>query len=613
MISESTHLLFSLMKINCMKKTLLFLFALTFSGLFAINKDEKIKYQDTAVKVEDMRIRTNDAVSTDAYIKAKFIFENKNDYFVFLDPNKSFYFINGVKYYNKDRELVIPPNGKKSKVLDVKGRGLNVPAVSLVIEGLSKTGNERMVGMPDLTAARKQVISSGNVEVMVVGFDFDAAKRCHVKMKVTNTGHDVLMVNAGVIELSEEGNTLNNIGKRTNSIMLRKGQSEVILGVYQVANVKGEKKLIWNDAFVSASLMAMDPVEIGMAVTSDYLKNFKFYLTPKPPVEIKPADKKEEPIAMNTDRSQKATKEKTKPEPKSKPEPKQPVTKEKAEIAKEKTEVTPKDKTEVKQPEKKRAEAIQSEGEMAELHAAEVNFSDAGGKYYALLIGSSDYKDPAIPDLEGLPVNDAIALEKVLKTNYTFAPENINVLKNPTRREIVIALDDLSKKVTNNDNVLIFYAGHGHYEDENDIGYWLPTDAEVSNSSNWLYNDQLVASIRKIKSLHTLLISDACFSGSIFKNRSISLTGASDVIKKKYQLPSRKAITSGTLKTVPNKSVFIKYLLDRLEKNKDKYFAASSLYRNIEEPVGNNSTSLPQYGVINNVGDEGGDFIFIRK
>ncbi|HRD38944.1 MAG TPA: peptidase C14, partial [Bacteroidia bacterium] len=77
--------------------------------------------------------------------------------------------------------------------------------------------------------------------------------------------------------------------------------------------------------------------------------------------------------------------------------------------------------------------------------------------------------------------------------------------------------------------------------------------------------------------------------------------------------PSRKAITSGTLKTVPNKSVFIKYLLDRLEKNKDKYMAASTLYQNLEAPVGNNSTSLPQYGVINNVGDEGGDFIFIRK
>ncbi len=247
-----------------------------------------------------------------------------------------------------------------------------------------------------------------------------------------------------------------------------------------------------------------------------------------------------------------------------------------------------------------------------ELHAADVNFSEIG-KYYALVIGVSDYIDPSIPDLDSLPVKDAMNLAKVLQTNYTFDKENVIVLKNPSRREIVIALDDLSKKATANDNVLIFYAGHGHYEDENGIGYWFPKDAEVSNSSNWLYNNQLVDCIKKIKSLHTLLISDACFSGSIFKTRSVTLTAANDFIKKKYQLPSRRAITSGTLKTVPNVSIFIKYLLQNLRDNKEKYLTSSQLFQSLEAPVGNNAPSVPQAGVIQNVGDEGGDFIFIRR
>ena len=247
-----------------------------------------------------------------------------------------------------------------------------------------------------------------------------------------------------------------------------------------------------------------------------------------------------------------------------------------------------------------------------ELHAADVNF-DQLGKYYALVIGVSDYVDPSIPDLDSLPVKDAMNLAKVLQTNYTFDKENVIVLKNPTRREIVIALDDLSKKATANDNVLIFYAGHGHYEDENGIGYWFPKDAEVSNSSNWLYNNQLVDCIKKIKSLHTLLISDACFSGSIFKTRSVNQTTANDFIKKKYQLPSRRAITSGTLKTVPNVSIFIKYLLQNLKDNKEKYLTSSQLFQSLEAPVGNNAPSVPQAGVIQNVGDEGGDFIFIKR
>lgn len=265
-----------------------------------------------------------------------------------------------------------------------------------------------------------------------------------------------------------------------------------------------------------------------------------------------------------------------------------------------------------KNTEKPASTRSESSIDAGELHASSVDFANAG-KYYALIIGVSDYTDPNIPDLDSLPVKDAMNLSKVLLKNYTFEKENVTLLKNPTRRDIVIALDDLSKKTTTTDNVLIFYAGHGHYEDENGIGYWFPKDAEVSNSSNWLYNNQLVDCIKKIKSLHTLLISDACFSGSIFKTRSVDLTKANDFIKKKYQLASRKAITSGTLKTVPNVSVFIKYLIKNLSENKEQYLTSSQLFQSLEAPVGNNAPSVPQFGVIQNVGDEGGDFIFIKK
>ncbi len=250
--------------------------------------------------------------------------------------------------------------------------------------------------------------------------------------------------------------------------------------------------------------------------------------------------------------------------------------------------------------------------ESGEIFASNVDFKSPG-KYYAIIIGASNYLDPNIPDLDSLPIKDAIALSKTLNKRYLFEKENIKELYNPTRREIVMAFGDMAKKITPNDNLLIFYAGHGHYEQENDIGYWFPTDAEVSNASNWLYNDQLVADIKKIKSLHTLLISDACFSGSIFKTRSVNMQDASSFVRQKYQLPSRKAITSGTLKTVPNKSVFIKYLLDRLNNNNEKFFSASQLFQSLEQPVSNNSKSLPQFGVIQNVGDEGGDFIFIKR
>ncbi|MBB6005653.1 caspase family protein [Arcicella rosea] len=236
------------------------------------------------------------------------------------------------------------------------------------------------------------------------------------------------------------------------------------------------------------------------------------------------------------------------------------------------------------------------------------------GKYYALIIGVSDYDDKNITKLDSLPIYDARNLKNILQNDYTFSNNYIITLENPTRREIIIELDNLSKRVTPDDCILIFYAGHGYFDKETEIGYWFPKDAEIDNSSNWLYNDQLISSIKKIKSKHTLLISDACFSGSIFKNRDVKITSNEpNVIRQKYELTSRKAMTSGTLTTVPNISVFMKYMLEYLQKNKDKYISASQLFKSIETPVGNNSTALPQYGVIQNTGDEGGDFIFIHK
>lgn len=585
-----------------MKKLLFSVFILAAGVSLAGNpNDEKVKYLDATVKAGDLTVFSEGAFANDAFIKTKIRFENKNDYFVVVDPSQSYFYAGGAKVFAKEKELIIAPNGKKANTFDVKGKNLNAQGVSLILDGLKKTGNEKIVAFPEIIASIKRKESFGGLDVTITDLDYSKDFKLTMKIKVTNVSNDIVILNPSVIEINESGNTLNNIRKRTSSWMIKKGESESVTLLFQATSEGTEKKIIWNDALVMATLLPMEPIEIVLGANEQVVKDYRPYLVPAPP-------KKEEPVVAVNDKSRAKEKEVKKKETKPvKAAPKKTDTSTaKKEEKKEEPAVAEKeDKT-------KRSE-IASEGDMTELHAAEVNFANAGGKYYALLIGCSNYDDPAIADLGGLPTTDAENLAKTLKANYTFADENVKVLKDPTRRDIVIALDDIAKKATTDDNVLIFYAGHGHYEDDNDIGYWLPKDAEVSNSANWLYNDQLVAAMRKIKSLHTLLIADACFSGSIFKNRSISLTGASDMIKKKYQLPSRKAITSGTLKTVPNKSVFIKYLLDRLEKNKDKYYPASSLYRAIEEPVGNNSTSLPQYGVINNVGDEGGDFIFIKK
>jgi hypothetical protein len=236
-----------------------------------------------------------------------------------------------------------------------------------------------------------------------------------------------------------------------------------------------------------------------------------------------------------------------------------------------------------------------------------------GGKYYALIIGIEDYQDATIPDLEE-PVRDASSLSNILNTKYTFEKENIRLLKNPTRYQVFQALEALSKKVKESDNLLIFYAGHGYWDEQRRQGYWFPSDGKRTDRSSWITNADLKEYISTIPSKHTLLITDACFAGSIFKSRSI-VSSASMAVKQLYELPSRKAMTSGSLKEVPDKSVFIEYLVKRLSQNAEKFLSAEQLFSSFRTAVINNSANgqVPQYGEIKEAGDEGGDFIFIKR
>lgn len=232
-------------------------------------------------------------------------------------------------------------------------------------------------------------------------------------------------------------------------------------------------------------------------------------------------------------------------------------------------------------------------------------------RYYGLIIGINNYRDPDLPDLEK-PVSDANQLHDLLVSRYYFHEEDMILLKDARRNEIVEALDHLANVVTPSDNVLIFYAGHGTWDEKANVGFWLPSDAYLNTTANWFRNSTLVDYLKTIDSRHTLLITDACFAGAIFSTRSgfIREDRAYEIL---YDLPSRKAMTSGTLTEVPDRSAFTRYLIDRLEENRETYLSSEQLFSSFRIAVINNSDAIPQYGEIRNVGDEGGDFIFLKK
>ena len=239
-----------------------------------------------------------------------------------------------------------------------------------------------------------------------------------------------------------------------------------------------------------------------------------------------------------------------------------------------------------------------------------VEYSFLAARNFALLIGNEKYDDPSIAELDE-PVKDATEMYNTLTKEYNFNPENVTLLKNKTKAEIIGTLHEMRSKIGPDDNLLIFYAGHGYWDEGMGVGYWLPKDAAKNNPVNWIPNTDLINYLGAIKTKHTLLIADACFAGGIFKTRAaFSATYAVEML---YQSNSRKAITSGYLKVVPDRSVFFQYLIKSLKDNTNDYLSAEELFSKMRMAVINNSESIPQFGTIQNVGDEGGDFIFIKR
>ena len=125
------------------------------------------------------------------------------------------------------------------------------------------------------------------------------------------------------------------------------------------------------------------------------------------------------------------------------------------------------------------------------------------GDFYALLVGVNEYESDEIVDLYE-PVEDAKSLRKVLLDNYEFTQDKTILLENPTRANLLDSLENLATTIKANDSLLIFYAGHGYWDEKFKQGYWLPADARQKTKASWISNATIRDYIYGIKTKHTL-------------------------------------------------------------------------------------------------------------
>lgn len=236
----------------------------------------------------------------------------------------------------------------------------------------------------------------------------------------------------------------------------------------------------------------------------------------------------------------------------------------------------------------------------------------AYGSYHALVIGNNAYQN--LPELE-TAINDAEAVAELLERRYGFT---VRLMRNATRADILRALNDFRAELTEADNLLIYYAGHGYLDRTTQTGFWQPIDAEMYDDLNWIANEDLTRRINAMTANHVMVVADSCYSGTLVRAAETELpTGGEREawLERMVEKRSRTAMVSGGLEPVSDAgteehSVFAYAFLTALEEN-GVALDGQSLFRIISRPVIVNAEQTPQYSDIRRAGHEGGEFIFV--
>jgi TPR repeat protein len=242
------------------------------------------------------------------------------------------------------------------------------------------------------------------------------------------------------------------------------------------------------------------------------------------------------------------------------------------------------------------------------------------GNFHAIIIGNNNYTQ--YPQLK-TAVNDAKSVAEVLANKYGF---KTTTLINANRFMILAALNRLSKVLDENDNLLVYYAGHGELAANKEVGYWLPVDANRNDKRKWIPNSAISDVISAIPAKRVLVVADSCYSGSLTRSSLAQVdSGVSDAehltwLRAMAKSRARLALTSGGLNPVADvgggeHSLFANALLSILETNSD-ILEGQRLYQQVFAQVAIGAENLnivqePLYAPIRHAGHESGEFFFL--
>ncbi len=245
------------------------------------------------------------------------------------------------------------------------------------------------------------------------------------------------------------------------------------------------------------------------------------------------------------------------------------------------------------------------------------------GRYYALIIANQNYAN--IDDLQ-TPYADAMRAKELLESKYGF---QVTVLLDGDNASVMQAINKLGETLTEEDNLLIFYAGHGSRISTGDFetGYWLPVNASPPpDDTYWVSNEFVSRHLARIKAKRVMVVADSCYAGLLSSAPGYlfmkNATYGEDYIRYKLPNKSRLLISSGGDQPVLDNngqghSVFARAFLDVLEETQN-IISAPELFIKVRDRVAAKAKAIglaqvPELKAIKGAGHEVGDFFFVSK
>ena len=230
----------------------------------------------------------------------------------------------------------------------------------------------------------------------------------------------------------------------------------------------------------------------------------------------------------------------------------------------------------------------------------------------AYLIGNNSYKG-TIPQLE-TPISDVTAIGKVLQERMGY---EVTIIKDASKADMVRTLKSIAENTTQDESVLVFYAGHGYQVESTKAGFWIPSDGVASDPRTWLSNNDVQRFLNRTDAKQIVVVSDSCFSGTLAKEQPLDAPKSA----LKEDLLTRRAVvtlTSGDEEPVTDEgldghSIFAYHFLNEMRRVQ-KFSPITASYERLRERIVKTYPQTPQLGAVMSAGHmSGASYLFEVK